>query len=373
MMRFVVRGSARQRGRVSATATPRGPTSASLPVAGVGDAGERHRLLDARPARTSCRRRRCATTRPPASASSDRAVRRARRRRRSSPAGRRRPSSRSRRRRRCGRRCRAGRTRAPRCRRRRRRRSCRCRARRARLKRCAAASSFSTRPAFAGDVELAGRRADRVQVEEFGIVGAVEPRLPGLAAVGGAKDQVVRADDVAVVARRRTRRRGTACRRPAPCSASLRRAASSRSRTPARAATLRSIAATSSVVGLAAVELQLPGGAAVGGVQDHAVVADGPALLVVDEVHRGEVGAHRHRRLLPRRAAVGRDDDVAALADGDQPLAGPRHRLQQAACSRAATSAPACRARRRSRRRAPARRTATASASDERDDAGVRS
>ena len=55
--------------------------------------------------------------------------------------------------------------------------------------------------------------------------GTVEPRRPRLAAVVGAKDQVVGADHVAVLARRRTTRREKACRRPAPCCASLPRAA----------------------------------------------------------------------------------------------------------------------------------------------------
>ena len=49
-----------------------------LALAGVGDAGERHRLRRARPARTCARRRRCDTTRPPTSASSVAPVRGAR-------------------------------------------------------------------------------------------------------------------------------------------------------------------------------------------------------------------------------------------------------------------------------------------------------
>ena len=60
-------------------------------------------------------------------------------------------------------------------------------------------------------------------------------------------------------------------------------------------------------------------------------MADRPAFLAVDEEHGRQVRADRDRRLLPRLAAVRRDDDVAALADGDEPVAGARDRLHQAA------------------------------------------
>ncbi|MCY1296695.1 hypothetical protein D9M70_460990 [compost metagenome] len=71
-----------------------------------------------------------------------------------------------------------------------------------------------------------------------------------------------------------------------------------------------------------AVELLEPGRAAVGAVQDHAVVADGPALALVDEVHGGEQQVDRHRGLV--HAAVGvAQEDVAAGADHHQPRAEP--------------------------------------------------
>ena len=83
----------------------------------------------------------------------------------------------------------------------------------------------------------------------------------------------------------------------------------------------------------AAVELLGPGLAAVGGREHHAVVPDGPAVLVVRKEHCGQVGADRHDRLLPARAAIGRNDDVTARPDRDQAIPDTRDGLQQAACS----------------------------------------
>ena len=84
------------------------------------------------------------------------------------------------------------------------------------------------------------------------------------------------------------------------------------------------------IVGHDAVELQVPALASVTRVQDHAAVTDRPAMLVVGEEHRRQIRRHRYRRLLPRRASVDGDDDMPALADGDDAIARSRHRLQQA-------------------------------------------
>ena len=58
-------------------------------------------------------------------------------------------------------------------------------------------------------------------------------------------------------------------------------------------------------------------------------MADSPAVLVVDEINGRQIGADRHRRLLPGLAAIGRDDNVAARSDRHQPLTGPCNGLQQ--------------------------------------------
>ena len=72
-----------------------------------------------------------------------------------------------------------------------------------------------------------------------------------------------------------------------------------------------------------------PGAAAVVGAQDHRVVAHRPASAWIVHVHHGEQGPGGHPRLLPARAAVGGDQDVAALADHHQPRTGQRPVEQQ--------------------------------------------
>ena len=126
------------------------------------------------------------------------------------------------RRRRCETRCRAGRTPAPRRRRRSRRRSCRCSRPVRRRKRCAAASSLSTRPPSPAmySPPAAGRIAYRLS--NFGLSVRSNHGSHVLPPSVGGEDQVVARRPRSPSCRSRTRRRGTACRRPAPCSASLR-------------------------------------------------------------------------------------------------------------------------------------------------------
>ena len=56
---------------------------------------------------------------------------------------------------------------------------------------------------------------------------------------------------------------------------------------------------------------------------------DCPADTLVVHVHRGQQGADRHASLLPTRAVVGGDEDVAALAHHHQARAGRRPVQQQ--------------------------------------------
>src|SRR4030095_2259242 len=51
---------------------------------------------------------------------------------------------------------------------------------------------------FARDIEIARDRTDRIEIEEFRVVRAIEPPPPPLATVRRSEDQVVRAYDVAV-------------------------------------------------------------------------------------------------------------------------------------------------------------------------------
>src|SRR5207342_3523373 len=52
---------------------------------------------------------------------------------------------------------------------------------------------------LAGDEELAADAAHRVEMQALRVVGGMEERLPGLAAVAGAQHQAERADDDAVL------------------------------------------------------------------------------------------------------------------------------------------------------------------------------
>ena len=316
------------------------PDQRELAVAGVGDAGERHRRRRARPA---------LNVRPPSALRDDAAAgvgeQRSRRRERA-------------------RRATIGRAAGPAStfahvlpasslrndvaaqaedehgalRRRRRRRSCPGRAASSARKRCAAGVELQHEAALAGDVQLAGGGPDRVEVEEFRIVGAVEPRRPRRAAVVGAEDQVVGADHVAFVLVGEPHVEERLVGALLLVALALRRAASSRRRTSARAATLRSMCGEQQLVGArpSSCSVQVSPPSRVCRITPSWPTAQ--PCLRVDEVHRGQVRAHRHRRLLPGRAAVGRHDDVAALADRDEAVAGARHRLQQALRSRAARS-----------------------------------
>ena len=189
-------------------------------------------------------------------------------------------------------------------------------------------------PALARDVDIPRHGTDRIQIEEFRIVGSVEPRLPRLPAVGSAEDEVVRADDVAIP---RIGKPDVEERLVGPLFLVSLRFGEQRLCALGRGLG-RDLAlhrASQHVVGLAAVELQLPRFTTVRRVQHDAVVADGPAFLGVDEIHCRQVRADRDHRLLPGLALVRRNDDVAALADGDEPVAGARDRLHQtAACER---------------------------------------
>ena len=109
---------------------------------------------------------------------------------------------------------------------------------------------------------------------------------------------------IAVARRRRTRRRATGSRRPAPRSACA-------SASHFGVAAARVVVRDQHVAEAAAVELARPGAAGVGAVQHHAVVADGPAVRRRREAHRHQVGADRHVGLLPGLAGV-----VAAAARG---------------------------------------------------------
>src|SRR6476661_10565979 len=66
--------------------------------------------------------------------------------------------------------------------------------------------------------------------------------------------------------------------------------------------------------------------------QYDAVVANRPALLPVDEVDGGEVGAHRNCGLLPGYPAIARHEDLPALSDGHQAIPAAYDRLHEALC-----------------------------------------
>ena len=76
--------------------------------------------------------------------------------------------------------------------------------------------------------------------------------------------------------------------------------------------------------------LQFPVGAAVIAGEDLCVVTDRPAMLVIDEVHGGQQLAAGHAGLHPVATGVFGEQDVAAIADGDQALAGMGDVQQQA-------------------------------------------
>ncbi|MNF71159.1 hypothetical protein D3C84_531040 [compost metagenome] len=73
---------------------------------------------------------------------------------------------------------------------------------------------------------------------------------------------------------------------------------------------------------LSTVQLLVPGHAGIAAVQDHAIVADGPALLRRSKIHRTQVTADRYARLLPLPAAIVGIKNVPALPDRHQPLPG---------------------------------------------------
>ena len=77
-------------------------------------------------------------------------------------------------------------------------------------------------------------------------------------------------------------------------------------------------------------ELAGPGGAAVRAGEDLCIVTDGPAVLVIDEIDRGEHLPGRDPGLGPVVALVVGEKDMPAIADGHQPLAGMHHVEQQA-------------------------------------------
>jgi hypothetical protein len=74
-------------------------------------------------------------------------------------------------------------------------------------------------------------------------------------------------------------------------------------------------------LGVGVVVHALPGLAAVPRAQHHRVVADRPGQALVVHEDPGEERPGGHPRLRPRRAAVGRDEDVPPLAHRDEPLA----------------------------------------------------
>ncbi len=77
-----------------------------------------------------------------------------------------------------------------------------------------------------------------------------------------------------------------------------------------------------------------PGFTAIGGIEDGFVVADGPAVLRIDEEHRGEHDARGHAlRLAPGDALVVGEQHVAALAHRDEAFAREREVEQQRGCS----------------------------------------
>ena len=63
--------------------------------------------------------------------------------------------------------------------------------------------------------------------------------------------------------------------------------------------------------------LKHPGLATVTAVNDGAVVPHRPAVFLVNEIHRGQCGAHRHFGLTPGLATVVGEDHVATLAYRD--------------------------------------------------------
>ncbi len=183
-------------------------------------------------------------------------------------------------------------------------------------------------PAFAGDVEFTADRADRVEIEELGVVRPIEPRLPGLAAVGRTENEVVRTHDVAVcgIGKPDVEKRLVgalllvALRLGQQClhfrGGRLRLGPAFHGR-------------EQQVVRLVTVELHLPTIAAIVAVEDDTVVADRPSISRVGEEHGGQVRAYRDGGLLPGLATVVRHDDVPTLSDSDQAVARFRDRLQQ--------------------------------------------
>jgi hypothetical protein len=152
-------------------------------------------------------------------------------------------------------------------------------------------------------------------VVALGVVDAVGSGRPGGAAVAGGEDEVEGAHRIAValvVEPDVEPRQIGALRRHPPG------LGEHGVEFGVAAAGARRVGIDDALRDLPAVELQRPGGAAIGAVQDDAVVPDGPAALRAREVHRGEVDADRHRRLPPARAVVVGQQHMAALPDRHQ-------------------------------------------------------
>ena len=75
------------------------------------------------------------------------------------------------------------------------------------------------------------------------------------------------------------------------------------------------------VTGVATVQLARPGFTAIGGVQDHRIVAHSPAFFGSRKMHRRQGHLHRHMGLAPALAAIVGIQHGAVLADRDQAIA----------------------------------------------------
>src|SRR5574337_172780 len=154
---------------------------------------------------------------------------------------------------------------------------------------------------LADDKHFAARGAHAIEVKGLGIVGAMQPRIPALAAVGSVQDQVEGADDEASLVIREPHvqegvlgaLRGEALGLLDPFGGVV-----------TRGARLRLVVRGHHAAESAAVELLGPGRARIGAVQHHPVVAHRPALLRRREAHRDEVRADRDLRLAPALAMV---------------------------------------------------------------------
>jgi len=85
-------------------------------------------------------------------------------------------------------------------------------------------------------------------------------------------------------------------------------------------------------LGLPAIQLLFPREAAIGTVQDDAIMPNRPAALSGGEVNGNQITLNRNRALLPSFALIFRGHDQPSRANCDQPITRARHRMYGSMC-----------------------------------------